>query len=367
MNREIILQANRLIRNKRPDLNEAKACTATPVGDMLEIVFTSKCCRNDMVGTCIMCDYGHSIKQWSDDEYIKSFRDILNGDLQKYKSIHLCANGSIMDEYQISINLFSRIINELKTCSVSEIGIETHFNTVSEDKLSLIQKALPDKNIYIEMGLETVNQQCLSTLIMKSIDLDKLDITINLIKKYGFDVVLNVLLGMPFMSSAEQLKDAKETMLWVLERDCRAVIFPINIKPFTLLYHMYSSKFYQPVSHWLLIILLQSLPAKFLDKITVAYYGNRDESYKNIDQHTVFPVCCPICEQSLFEFYHSFNHMYDWNSREKLIDKLTQQVSCDCLSKQLEDLKKQKHETFLKRIESFTIYLEKATIKGELN
>lgn len=367
MNREIILQANRLIRNKRPNLNEAKACTATPVGDMLEIVFTSKCCRNDKAGTCVMCDYGHSTKEWSDDEYIESFRNILTGDLQKYKSIHLCANGSIMDEYQISKNLFSRIINELKNCSVSEIGIETHFNTVSEDKLSLIQQALPNKNIYIEMGLETVNQQCLSTLIMKSIDLDKLDITINLIKKHGFAVVLNVLLGMPFMSPAEQLKDAEKTMLWVLERDCRAVIFPINIKPFTLLYYMYSSEFYQPVSHWLLIILLKSLPANSLDKITVAYYGNRDESYANIDKHTVFPVCCPICEQSLFEFYHSFNHMYDWNSREKLINKLIEQVGCDCLFKQFEDIKKQNDEPFSKRLELFAIHLEKAAIKGELN
>ena len=217
------------------------------------------------------------------------------------------------------------------------------------------------------MGLETVNQQCLSTLIMKSIDLDKLDITINLIKKYGFAVVLNVLLGMPFMSPAEQLKDAEETTLWVLERDCRVVIFPINIKPFTLLYYMYSSEFYQPISHWLLIVLLKSLPAKFLDKITVAYYGNRDESYTNIDQHTVFPVCCPRCEQFLFEFYHLFNHTYDKNSREKLVNKLIQQASCDCLFKQIEDLKKQNYETFSKRIELFTIYLEKAAIKGELN
>ncbi|MCQ2485800.1 MAG: hypothetical protein MJ168_10780 [Clostridia bacterium] len=367
MNREIILQSNRLIRNKRPDLNEAKACTATPVGDMLEIVFTSKCCRNDKAGTCVMCDYGYSIKNWSDDEYIESFRDILSWDLQKFKSIHLCANGSIMDEYQISTNLFSKIINELKNCSVSEIGIETHFNTVTEDKLSLIQQVLPNKNIYIEMGLETVNSQCLSSLIMKSIDLDKLDNTITLIKKFGFAVVLNILLGMPFMSPAEQLKDAEKTMLWVLEKNCRAVIFPINIKPFTLLYYMYSLEFYQPVSHWLLIILLKSLPANYLNKITVAYYGNRDESYANIDQHTVFPVCCPICEQSLFEFYHSFNHVYDWNSREKLINKLIQQVSCDCLSKQINELKKQDHTTFLKRIESFTDYLEKAVIKGELN
>lgn len=367
MNREIILQTNQSIRNKRPDLNEVKACTATPVGDMLEIVFTSKCCRNDKAGTCVMCDYGYSIKKWSDDDYIESFRNILNGDLQKYKSIHLCANGSIMDEYQISTDLFSRIINELKNCSVPEIGIETHFNTVTEDKLSLIQQALPDKSIYIEMGLETVNPHCLSTLIMKSIDLDKLDITINLIKKYGFAVVLNVLLGMPFMSPAEQLKDANETMLWVLERDCRAVIFPINIKPFTLLYYMYSSEFYQPVSHWLLIVLLKNLPAKLLDKITVAYYGNRDESYANIDRHTVFPVCCPLCEQPLFEFYYSFNHIYDWNSRKKLINKLIEQVSCDCLYKQIEDLKKPTFDTFQKRIESFTIHLERATIKGELN
>lgn len=367
MNREIFLQTNQLIRNKRPDLNEVKACTATPVGDMLEIVFTSKRCRNDKAGTCIMCDYGYSIKKWSDDEYIESFRDILNWDLQKYKSIHLCANGSMMDEYQISTDLFSRIINELKNCSVSEIGIETHFNTVTEDKLSLIQQTLPNKNIYIEMGLESINPQCLSALIMKSIDLSKLDKTINLIKKFGFAVVLNVLLGMPFMSPAEQLKDAEQTMLWVLERDCRAVIFPINIKPFTLLYYMYSSGFYQPVSHWLLIVLLNSLPANFLDKITVAYYGNRDESYVNIDQHTVFPVCCPICEQSLFKFYHSFNHVYDWNYRKKLINRLIEQVSCDCLFKQIEDIKKQNDETFSKRLELFAIHLEKVAITGELN
>jgi len=85
MDKQLLIRANKMIHNRRPNMNEAQACVATPVEDMLELSFFSRQCRNDKAGICIMCDYGRSGNQWNEKDYIHSLKTILNNDLRPFK------------------------------------------------------------------------------------------------------------------------------------------------------------------------------------------------------------------------------------------------------------------------------------------
>ena len=367
MDKQLLIRANKLIHNRRPDMNETQACEATPVEDMLELSFASKQCRNDKAGICTMCDYGRSGNQWSEEDYIDSLKTILNNDLHLFKSIHISTNGSMMDEYQISTSLFQRIINELSLCSIPEIGIETHFRTVTNSKLHFLQQRLLGKKVYIEMGLETLHPQCLSTIIMKLMIPEDLSRTVDMVQRFGFTAVLNVIFGMPFMNAKEQMEDTEKTLHWVFQRQCRAVVFPINIKPYTLLSHIYRTGFYQPVSHWLLILLLDYLPITYLSNITVAYYGNRNEDYQNVKGRTVFPICCKICKPLLIEFYQLFNTESNADGRKLLLQNLLEKISCDCLTKEVEKLESCSDDTtFIQRYLVYEDLLRSKLSRGEL-
>lgn len=353
MNNSLFIKANQAIRKTRPFLPNNKVCQVFFVNYILEIGFLSKQCRNDAAGTCIMCDYGCAIDTCANSVYINEMRNILIEYAGRSNHLLLCTNGSFMDEYQISSDLFIEILTEAGRHDFPIIEIETHYRSVTKDKLDLIHHILPQKQIIIEMGLETTNHYLHKSVIMKNIELKSFDKTIQMIKKYNFGVDLNIMLGMPFLDTKEQFDDTQKTVNWAFERDCRAVIFPINIKPFTLLWHMHQLDYYSPISHWLLILFLESISIEKLDQVTVAWFGNREELYEQTNKRAIFPTSCPICHSLLMDFYDNFNNEVNSEKRKKLIHNLIKDADCSCLDKQLSLLNQKQNMCFEKKYKSY--------------
>lgn len=330
MSNETLKIANKMIKACRPKINVDKVCDVFLTERLLEIGFLSKQCRNDARGTCIMCDYGCANGSRENDIYIIQMKKILKEYEGMYDSLLVCTNGNFMDEYQIQNDLFCKILNETNEYSFSKLEIETHFQTVTKEKLDEISKIVRNKTISIECGLETINEDIQNKLIMKDISLRDVAKTIDLIHSYGFEVELNILLGLPFLSLHEQLHDALKTTEWVFNNNCNLVIFPVNIKPFTLLKNMYSHGFYEPISHWLLIQYLNRIPTEYLNRITVAWYGNREEVYDGVSERVIFPLSCPICHDRLLKFYSEFNNSSSSSFRKALLDNIINNRECEC-------------------------------------
>lgn len=70
---------------------------------------------------------------------------------------------------------------------------------------------------------------------MKEVSIPDFEKTIALIQNMEMDVECNVMVGLPFLSEKEQYEDALSTIQWVFEHQCTPVLFPVNIKPYTLL------------------------------------------------------------------------------------------------------------------------------------
>lgn len=355
MDNEILINANKLIKKNRPKINADEICATFKYDDMLEIGFLSKQCRNDAIGKCIMCDYGCADGTRESSVYLNELTKVL--DNTNANHIIICSNGSFMDESQINHKLYCDILHTVNRYDFPRLEIETHYLTVTRKKLDAIKNIVSNKEIYIELGLETINQTLQDNVIMKDINLKKFKDTIDLIHSYNFKIDINVMLGMPFLSAKEQLKDALDTAKWVFENDCSLVIFPINIKPFTLLKTMYSYKFYEPISHWLMIEFLNNIATNHLNFITVAWFGNREEVYEGTNEKVVFPTCCENCKKDLMKFYDNFNYCRTSEGRRKLLDNLIFNRTCNCYENLINNLQIESQTTFKDKYEKFTIFL----------
>lgn len=345
MDKTIIKKVNQYLRKKRPIISPQVICDTYQNNTFLEIAFISKGCRNDLKGSCIMCDYGVTHGSKTKEIYLNEMNDIL-AKAQNVQYLLLCANGSIMDEYQLSEEIFKSILENIATTAIPNIIIETHFRDINIEKLEYIKKLLPGKNITIELGLETANQNYQDSLIMKEIIMEEIEEKIQIIQQLGMCVDLNIMLGLPFLSEKEQLEDALATVNWAIKHNCNPVVFPLNIKPFTLLYHMYQTGYYRPVSLWLVILLLSFLEPIDLEKVTISYYGNRTDEYLGIEEETIYPYTCPKCYQRVMDFFESFFHENNWQVRHKLLKEILSWDNCSCLSDQRKILARKNTTTF---------------------
>ncbi len=331
MDINFVRKINKFIRDKRPYVKNDSFCQIFQAGDLLEIAFMSKQCKNNLCGSCIMCDYGHFESTGSIQDYLDEMRDILKNTKNEIKFLLLCTNGSLLDKYQISTNLLKEILREANDCNIPNIILEVHYRDIDVTKLDLI-KSIVKKPLTIEMGLETIDSKYQDAFFMKGIKLDKYENKIKLIQSYGYAVEINLMLGLPFLSAKEQIEDVKQSVMWVVEHNCVPIIFPINIKPFTLLRYIYDKGLYNPVSLWLLIALLDSFETDLLSKIVVAWYGNRVENYSNCIP-TIVPTSCEFCSENLTLFFKKFLSTDDPQKRKNFIQELINNVNCNCYDK----------------------------------
>lgn len=353
MTDNILIKTNKYIKQSRPYLSEDTICDTFRNNSFLELAFMSKRCPNDACGSCIMCDYGALRREKSASVYIEEMNKILIRE-KGIKYLLVCTNGSILNPSQISEVTLYKILQAIAKTDISNIIIEAHYNDISEQKLAAIKQLMPDKNLTLELGLETISQYYQDTLIMKHINIANFGETVSMIQSYGFNVDLNILLGLPFLSAKEQFEETLRTVFWALEHGCNPVIFPVNIKPYTLLMHMYKERFYIPISHWLLILLLDAIEVEQLSKITIAYYGNRTEDYYDKAEQTIFPDCCTICRTPIKQFYAQFCEEEDGAKRKKLLQNILDFKQCNCLSNQRNQLEQATKNNFHARYMTYT-------------
>lgn len=363
MKPNIVRRANLAIRGRRPFFSEERICDVFRASDLVEIGFLSKRCSRDLQGSCMMCDYGVARKTYPAQAYLDEMERILKTLDPSVKILLLCTNGSFLDTRQIDPALFRAILERAGQCEVPVIEIETHYQDVTEEKMACIKAMLPQKSITVEMGLETVQPTYQSKIIMKDIDLDAYVGTIRLIHSFDFDVDINIMVGMPFLSPKEQFDDALQTVRWCATHGGRPILFPMNIKPYTLLMEVYRAGLYQPISQWLVPLLLDSLPEDVLGQVTVAWYGNREEVYEEGGERAVFPAACPACTATVREFYDGLPLLSSGPARKKRLRQLLGAGrACRCLEAAREALSQKPEDTFETRYAAFMSWLEQRAL-----
>lgn len=348
-----VQRANLAVRKKRPLFFSKQVCDVFYSGSVLEIGFLSKRCSRDCQGACIMCDYGAAQGSQSTELYIREMSRILAEQRTEPEILLLCTNGSFFDSSQIDINLFRTILACAGQSGCPVVEIETHYRDVTAEKLRLVKEALSNKRVIIEMGLETTRADYQSRLIMKGVDAADYVKTCSLIRSFGFEVDANIMVGLPLLSPKEQFEDALNTIRWCFAHEYRPVLFPMNIKPYSLLMEAYRAGLVRPISQWLLPLVLDALTEEQLGSVSVAWYGNREQVYNADGERAIFPAACSECANATLRLFGAFSGVFDGAARKAMLRKMMTSVSCECLETAKQEITQQAVDTFDERYETF--------------
>lgn len=363
---DILSKLNISAHRGRPLTPKNKKLTLwRPSKEFIHCCIESRGCRfNCDNGACIMCDYGigHNLTPL---ELEKVLVEELQPQMNSVSTLLFGSYGSILDIGEVSEECFDVLLDFIVRQKIQTVIFETHCCTVNESNLEKIQEKICTVGIrvIIEMGYESCDSYILQNCLNKILNLEQLCSTINLVHKYSMKASLNVFLGAPFLSEKEQLDTAVESVKWAFEKGADSVVvFPCNIKPFTLLYQLYKNNLYKPVSQWMLVELLSRVQEEKLNCVTLSWYGERGNFYENDEFPLIPPEDCKKCHDKIFEFYHAFMKESVSCHRKQLVEKFIQtETDCDCRGKFLESLKVYKARTDAEDIKYLleTIKLEK--------
>lgn len=281
-----------------------------------------------------MCDYGVGVNI-TPKELEDSFDMALSESKEEIRVLLLNSFGSVLDQNEISEECFFALLQKVKKTNIKNIIFETHYSTITSQKLELIRQVLGDRNITFEFGLETSNEYIREHCLLKYINNKKFIEIVDLVHSFNMKVIANIIVGIPFLSDEKQIKDAVESIEWCFINSIDEVdLFPMNIRPYTLLKELYEEGEYSIISHWMLIEVLSKIPSEYLKDIYICWYGNRDLKYDN-GVCSLFPTSCKLCEKDLAKFYKEFLKNKDSNFRKRLIDDLIAHKKCSCYKKML--------------------------------
>lgn len=353
----LLSKINRLLKKERPISSQDTICTYYYENNYLEISFENGQCSNDIQGSCTMCDYGTATCKEDVAIFIEEMLRIYFS-FSNIDALMLCTNGSFLDDTQMPFEFQKKIMEEANKLPCKTILIETHCCTITDSKLKLIKNTIKNKEVKIELGLETTNLLYQKYILNKNIPLKRLESIIYKIQSYGFVPSLNILVGIPFLTETEQIKDVLASIKWCLQHNTEIVLFPVNIKPYTLLYYLYQNKMYQPIFHWLPIYILSLVDEKYLPKIDIAFWGNRDDSYN--EKKVIFPLSCNKCYRSIMNFYPRYLSSNNSVTRQECIHALLENADCDCFHIFKNKLDVEYSKNIEKRLEQVHAHLEQA-------
>ena len=289
-----------------------------------QLLFCSCGCEN----ACTFCNYGFDYNLTL--ETVKPELEKIKLEDFDIRELELEANGSFLSEREIPYDLFIEVLHFVAHKNIPVITIETHYNTITEAKLQDIRRILgEEQEICFELGFESAAED-VRAIYNKDIDIEKYLEVARLCERYGIGLEINVLLGAPFLTREEQIQDSLNSLEFIfneMPQSTIAVIFPINIKNFTMLKHWQDIGVYNQISSWEFVELLYRIPEEYLDKFTIAWWGKRENAFtKGIIQ---YPKTCDKCKERLMKFYTDF--YCDWNPlhRKSMIEQIWKS-RCEC-------------------------------------
>ena len=327
MNKYLTRKVRQLRENIGKPIEGTPRVTLVQVcGKVYQLLFLSCGCKN----ACTFCNYGFDYDLTKETVMPELEKIILeNYDIEV---LELEANGSFLDEREIPHDLFISVLEFVKGRNIPEIEIETHYRTVTEGKLRVIREILgKDQEIAFEFGFESSSER-VRRFYNKDIDNDEFVKVLELCKKYEISAGINVLLGAPFLSREQQIKDCLDTLDFIYgncPKGTRCILFPINIKAYTMLDVWRKKGLYKQISSWEFVEFLYRIPEKYYDRFTIAWWGERGNTFSDPNEIT-HPITCEKCHDELMDFYKKFYLSKDPVYKRKLVcDVWAKRCECD--------------------------------------
>jgi radical SAM enzyme (TIGR01210 family) len=293
--------------------------------EQLQIVFQSIGCRFQLEGRgCYMCSYGHADRNLTPEEVGEHFDESIESYVGEHHVLVLDAFGSILDESEFPLANRDMLLNKIAATDFRVVIFETHYTLVSIDLAEQIRTRLPNKFVEFEFGVESWNEGVRESIGKSTIVSTEIVALMRELSEHGFGTCINILVGMPNMSIREQVDDAVYSVEISFDYGAsEVVLFPINLKKDTKLWEQYELGAYQQVSQWLLLDVLLSTHKQYLDRIYLAYTGDKGNGIK--------PTSCKQCRPKFQKLWRDFRILKTADERYELLYSFRTDTHCDCL------------------------------------
>lgn len=298
-------------------------------GDLsfVNLRFRSRGCHHNYLGGCTMCDYwvGEKVDV---AQMVEFGREALSALDFAPGLLVFGPSGSMFDDWEVPPEARKELFRILRTVSASVYIFFSRADTITEEKLADMVQNLGPAQVSIEMGLETADSWKLKFCVNKAMSLERFATTVQLIKRFGLYSTAYILLGVPFLTTQEMIEDTIFSISWAFGQGVDyCVVFPVHIKPWTIMYWLYEHGMFQPVSLWALVEVLSRFTPEELKRIGISWYSPCfDRFHPGYSVPPIRPTTCPSCYDRVISILDKYRFAAD---RYQIIKELDG-IECSC-------------------------------------
>lgn len=321
---EVILS----LRKKRLKVDLSLPYTVYSSGRMLQVWINTPACRFSLVGKCSICDYWDGTA--SEQAVIKACEYIEQVG-NEYDILLLNTCGSCFCEEELPYQELLRVMRTVAKTSIRRVIIESHLAYVTAEKMQRIKEILIGKEVFLEYGQESTSWDVLKYCLNKPSMCMKYNV-IHKLQNIGVGIMANVVLGIPFLTVQQRVDDSVESICSLLEDGMdEVVLFPVNIKPYTLVRYLYDKGYYKQVNAIEILEVLDQFEPKELSRIELAWFEPQRDKLEAYGERSFGAYYCPECGQKLLKHFLDYRSAVDGTERKRILQTARAEL-CDCVS-----------------------------------
>lgn len=288
-----------------------------PAGNYVEVWFLTRGCSWDRSGGCTMCNYGAG-PALAPRQTISSISRALDEISIEPNELMVSPSGGMWDEREVSASVRLATYDLVSKVKPGRFFVETRAETVTPDRVEEFRAAFPALPLAVEVGLESSSDPVLRFCVNKGTGVEGFRCASDQLKPLGIQLYANVSLGTAFLTPEEAVHDAVTSTRWALRNGAdRVVVFPLHIKPYTLLDVLAQHGHYEAVSLWDLVEMLVQLGPAYSSKVEIAWYKSYYDTPKKIRRS---PSGCQACSPMLLSALDRYRATQDFGHIQSLSD-----------------------------------------------
>jgi len=290
----------------------------------LIILRTKPCSWLLRSGGCTTCNYQFvaalSDRSVTDEQIISQTKWALEKlrPLERYPYIHISSAGSFLDPTEISDQVLVRICQLFDEAGVQILGFETRPEyLLNKRRLKLVRDGF-SRSFAVGVGLESVNDFIRNVCFNKGFEIDLFVKAVQALRDHDMEFFSYVLLGKPFLTVAEDVQDAVETIRFSLQQGGLALLMVANLQEYTLTHWLWERNEYKLPKLWAAIRVLEMLEPEERMKVAIKAID------KAVPPPKAFAANCPNCTSIVSNAIVGWDLTGDYGLIERV------QNCCDC-------------------------------------
>jgi radical SAM enzyme (TIGR01210 family) len=292
------------------------------------VFFRSFGCRYDRAGECTMCNYAVA-ERVDAASMVADVREALRT-RGHYDALGISPFGNMFDVTEVPAQAREAIFAMAAETDASIFSCESRPETLSDEVIEHAVSTLNGKRLFINLGLEAANTWVQAHCVGKSLSNEGYRAATSSMRRHGAFPVTNVLLGAPFLTDEEAIESAVGTIRWALANGSHiCVLFPCNVKGWTLQEWLWERQMYRVPSLWSLVEALRRLGPEATSAVALSWYATEPTDERRraqvSDPLREAPTTCPLCRDRVLAGLDRFNAGGGYQVIEELC-----QIDCAC-------------------------------------